>query len=167
MRDFNGDISCLSLKERETIPNIVLVLNNFSAFTELYEEYIDDFCLIAREGTKYGITIVLTAISANAVRYKIQQYFKQYVALQLNDNSEFSSIFGSTDGVYPSKIRGRGIIKFERVYEFQSAQVNENEFQNEDILRLCKESSAKSTKTARKIPILPEKVDFGFVKNKN
>ena len=49
------------------------------------------------------------------------------LVLQLNDENDYSDVVGNTHGLYPSKIKGRGLVKFKEIYEFQSAKYKNNE----------------------------------------
>lgn len=51
--------------------------------------------LLSREGLKYGIYFMLTALNTGAVRYKNLQNFKQLYVLQLNDPSDYSGVLGN------------------------------------------------------------------------
>ena len=55
------------------------------------------------------------------------------IVLQMNDNTDYSGILGNVNGVYPARIKGRGIIKLDNVYEFQTAHSVEAEDESEKI----------------------------------
>lgn len=93
-----------------SLTTIVTIIDNYAAFNELYENLVDELAYLSREGSKYKIYFIITATAVNEVKYKISQNFgKQYV-LQMNDKSDYSSVFGNVKGVYPSKLIGRGLI---------------------------------------------------------
>ena len=111
------------LWQMKELPNILIIINNFAAFTETYPDKEDAIAFLSREGTKYGIYFVLTAVGTNAVRFRLLQNFKQLIAMQMNDESEYSTIVGKTDGLLPSKFKGRGLVKLDAIYEFQTAHI--------------------------------------------
>ena len=80
--------------------------------------------LLSREGSKYGILFVITAVNSNAVRYRTLQNFRQLFVLQMNDPSDYSGILGSTGGVVPGRCKGKGLGKTDKVYEFQTASAS-------------------------------------------
>ena len=121
--DYGGDYKSYIDSAAEKIPSIVVAINNFAAFTEIYEEKEETISYLSREGAKYGIYFVLTAIGTNAVRFKLLQNFNQQIVLQLNDEMDYATIVGKTDGLYPAKYKGRGLVKKDNVYEFQIANV--------------------------------------------
>ena len=162
--EYGGDFEMYIQNSGKTLPGIVVIINNYAAFSEMYEECYDIFANLTREGTKYGMYFVITATNTGEVRYKVLQNFKQYFVLQLNDKSDYSGILGLVEGTYPSKIKGRGIIKTDHTYEFQTAYVSEHGTEMSDITELCEEVYRQNSDTpAPKIPVLPDRVDAGFL----
>jgi DNA segregation ATPase FtsK/SpoIIIE, S-DNA-T family len=162
--DYGGDHMSYVSQTGEKVPSIVVAINNFAAFTELYEEKEDAISYLSREGTKYGIYFVLTALGTNAVRFRLMQNFKQLLVLQLNDEADYSTIVGKTEGLFPSKFKGRGLVKLDKIYEFQVAHVTEDPVPFQYIQDECMKLQASwKGETARKIPILPESVDIAFL----
>ncbi|WP_338470825.1 type VII secretion protein EssC [Niallia sp. XMNu-256] len=162
--DYGGDYYSYVKATGEEIPAIVVMIHNYSAFTETYEEMEDMISYLTREGTKYGIYFIVTALNTGAVRYRLLQNFKQLFVLQQNDSSDYSAVLGNTNGVYPSKFKGRGIFKRDEVYEFQIAHVDkdvENTFAF--IRNYCSEQAELIQTLAKRIPILPEKVDIEYL----
>ncbi|MBQ1187061.1 MAG: type VII secretion protein EssC [Clostridia bacterium] len=162
--DYGGDYASYLKSSGKTLPSIVVAINNFAAFTEAYEEKEEAVSYLSREGTKYGVYFVLTALGTGAVRFRLLQNFKQLLVLQLNDETDYSSVVGKTDGLFPSKYKGRGLIKRDELYEFQLAGLCEDDVPFAFIQNACKELAEKWTgETARKVPILPDKVDTEFL----
>lgn len=119
--EFGGDYAGYCRNSGKTVPNIVVLLNNYSGFSEQFEDLQESFTLLTRDGVKYGIYFAVTAGNTNAVRYKTQQNFKMMLTMQLNDSTDYSLVVGKTDGLIPSKYKGRGLVSLDRVYEFQTA----------------------------------------------
>ncbi len=162
--DYGGDYASYIKSSGKTLPSIVVAINNFAAFTEAYEEKEEAVSYLSREGTKYGVYFVLTALGTGAVRFRLLQNFKQLLVLQLNDETDYSSVVGKTDGLFPSKFKGRGLIKRDELYEFQLASLTEDDVPFAFIQEACKELAEKwGGETARKVPILPDKVDVDFL----
>ena len=161
--EYGGDYQEYIRNSGKTEPNIVVVMNNYSGFAEQYEDLQDEFSLLTRDGVKYGIYFAVTASSVNAVRYKTQQNFKNMLTMQLNDTTDYSIVVGKTDGLIPSKYKGRGLVALDRVYEFQTAYCR-NVADMQDYLReFCKELKQNSDAVAKPIPILPDVVNFDYV----
>src|SRR5690606_11030385 len=158
--DYGGDQRSYIKATNQEMPSIVVIIHNYSAFTETYNNLEEDIGYLTREGLKYGISFILTASSTSAVRYRIMQNFKQIYVLQLNDVSDYSAVLGNVEGTFPSKHKGRGIFKTDRVYEFQTAYIeSDQESILEKVREYCAEYADKwQHASARKIPVLPEQV---------
>ncbi|MEE0863276.1 MAG: type VII secretion protein EssC [Lachnospiraceae bacterium] len=162
--DYGGDFNSYIKTSGKTVPSIVVVISNFAAFIEMYEAKEEAVSYLSREGTKYGIYFVLTALGVGAVRFRMLQNFRQLLVLQLNDESDYSSVVGKTDGLFPSKYKGRGLIKRDEIFEFQIASLIENEVPFGYIQTFCKEyADTWKGESARKIPILPKFVNDEFL----
>jgi len=165
--DYGGDYQSYIQATGETMASIVVIIHNYSGFAETYEEKEEAIAYLTREGLKYGIYFVMTALNTGAVRYRILQNFKQIFVLQLNDQSDYSGVLGNVNGVYPSKFKGRGIFKQNRVYEFQIAHVF-YDVQNTlvNIRKYCDDYANRwQYSFAKKIPILPENVNANYLRN--
>ncbi len=161
---YNGSYTYYCKNSGKTVPLMVIMINNYEAFIELYMEYEDILCQLTREGTKYGIIFILTASGANTIRYKLGQNFRQHLVLQLNDKYDYVNILGSTNDVYPSKNFGRGIVKIDNnVYEFQSALAYDKDKINSYVGAISEKLKQKYKDSANKIPILPEVVTLEFL----
>lgn len=160
---FGGDYQAYIKNSGKAEPNIVVVLNNYSGFAEQYEELQDELTLLSRDGVKYGIYFVVAASSVNAVRYKTQQNFKTMLTMQLNDATDYSIVVGKTDGLIPSKYKGRGLAALDRVYEFQTAYCKDAADMQEYLREFCARLKEDSRTSAKHIPILPDVVDLAYV----
>lgn len=158
--NYGGDIVSYIRESGEVLPNIVIVINNFAAFIETYDNHEDDILYLSREGTKYGIYFVIAAVNTNDVRYRILQNFNQQFVLQLNDVSDYANVFGNVGGVYPSKYKGRGILKEDEVHEFQTGYVTEKGMNVLGFLREYCNQLVKQygTGKAKRIPVLPDEI---------
>lgn len=159
-----GDYRSYCRQTGQKIPHIVVVLNNYAVFREQYEDYEGTFQTMTQDGLKYGIYFVVTAASTNALRYTLTQNFKTVLTMQLNDESEYAMVVGRTQGLYPMAYTGRGLIRYDVPYEFQTAYCKETEEIQMYIRNYCSQLSAQSEYVAAAIPVLPKLVDVGFVK---
>lgn len=156
--DYGGDYIAYNRSCEKKIPGIVVVISNYSGFCEQYEEMDEQICAITRECSKYGIYFVITCTSMIGIRHKLLQNFTQSFVLQLNDKTDYISILGSTGGVYPSKIFGRGIVKDNETYVFQTAYATEKTNHITEYVRdFCKKLKEKSgQEKAAAIQVMPE-----------
>jgi DNA segregation ATPase FtsK/SpoIIIE, S-DNA-T family len=166
--DYGGSRQMYVNSTGNAVPAIIIAINNYSAFTELYEEREEAINYLSREGTKYGIYFILTAVSTSSVRFRLLQNFKQQLTLQLNDDNDYAIVVGKTGGLVPSKFKGRGLVRREEVYEFQTAKITLDENPYQEIVTFCKKIvQLYPDNSAVKIPILPKNVDIPFLKNYN
>lgn len=144
----------------EPVSNIVVIINNYAIFKELFEDLQEILAYLAMEGTKYGIYMILTASTTDAIPYKVAQNFKQIFVLQLNDETDYVALLGRTEGLVPAKYKGRGLVKLDDLYEFQTAGLAPDlAKQGEAIEKLCSDVQTKHTgQAAKKVPVLPKRV---------
>ena len=151
------------MKSGKKEPSIVVIINNYEAYQDTYEKYEDTLNVITRECTKYGIYFFITCNTPNGLRFKLKQNFSLIYSLQQNNDDDYSTILGNVGKNYPSKIFGRGIIKQDAVYEFQTASVDTNEKINETIEAKISETNSKYNIKAKHVPVLPLKVTYESV----
>jgi S-DNA-T family DNA segregation ATPase FtsK/SpoIIIE len=162
--DYGGDYISYMRAGQARLPNIVIAIQNYSAFTEIYDSMVDTVTYLTREGTKYGIYFILTALGVNVVRFNQLQNFKQLFALQLNDPGDYSTVVGRTNGLVPSKQKGSGLVKLDEIYEFQIAHITEDPVPFTFIRSQCQALSQYwQGQSAPGIPLLPEQVDAQFL----
>ena len=147
-------------------PNIVVMINNYAHFSELYENQVGDLAYLTREGNRCGIYFVLTCTGVNNVRLNLQQNFKTLYCLQMNNSADYSVILGKTGGLTPGKHKGRGMVRFSKdsVLEFQTALVTQDESPYPFFRQFCQDLAVRypGQRTAR-IPMLPEVVSEEFL----
>lgn len=160
--DLGGDYQSYRRAGRDDVPNIVVLINNYTNFAEQYELLDEQMVSLTRDCSKYGIYFVLTCIAPNGVRYRLKQNFPQVYVLQQNEKTDYTSLLGNTGGVYPSQIAGRGIYRDTEVYEFQTAYVTETPEQTADAMRtFCEGLKDSGQRQAKPVPMLPRLVQRG------
>ena len=155
---FNGNYDDYIKLSGKALPNIVVVINNIEALNESNPDYIDKITQIIRDGSKYGINFVITTTSATTVKFKIAQACKQTLCLQMKNESDYRDIFGKTNGIIPSNCSGRGLAKLDRIVEFQTATINNNN-SFEKIKSLINELNEKGINKAKAIPVMPDLIE--------
>ena len=121
---------------RSKLPYIMLVLDNFAPVLNLYPDLDNFFQTITRDGAGFGIYLIATANSENAVSYRISQNIKSNIALRMPDKMDYNSIVGRTDGLEPEDFPGRGLIKGNPPKEFQTALPVIGESENQRVAKL-------------------------------
>ncbi len=158
--NYAGSINEYRKSTKKEVPAIIIMINGFDSFNEMYPDYVELLSKYTRECPRFGIYFMLTANGTSSVRYKLTQNFKLVLALELNDKSDYYSILGRTQ-IVPSKAVGRGLIKVgEGIYEFQTAHPSRQEESSEFFKKLAVELNQKYTTKAISVPVLPDKVNM-------
>ena len=163
---YGGNIVNYNNKEEAKLPYILLVINNFEAILESYNDFYDTLTSIARDCERYGIVILLTCNSPSTLSRKVSQCFENKYALHLNDSTDYYSIFNSKCETDPRDIFGRGLVNNEGIHEFQTASIMEDENKiHAHLLEVAAKLKEISKKKAPQIPTLPDTVSFDRIKN--
>jgi len=160
---FNGSYEDFITKSEEKIPNIVVVINQFDVFSELYNNESEKLYELTREANKFGIYFIMTVSSINGVKSKLLQTFKTIYSLQLNNEFDYRSIYGNTNGIVPSKIYGRGLFKKDKVLEFQTAYAFEKEELYKNIVATSIKTFMAYKTKMKPIPVLPKEVEYKHI----
>ena len=158
--EYGGNLEAYVQDSGRALESIVVVVHNWAAFIEGFHDLEETISTLTRDGTRYGLYFVLTATSSTAIRFRLLQNFRQLYVLQLNDPTEYVGILGSIGGVVPSQIDGRGIVKTDATYEFQTAHPSQTELGDAAYVREACGALAESwgRSGARPVPVLPDLV---------
>lgn len=120
---YGGNILSFQKITGKKYPSIVVMINNFDTFNEMYD-YTDELSSLTREGSQYGIYFVITATNIRAIPTKINQNLSQTFVMQLNDSTDYS-LYINRCKLVPKNYKGRGVfMKDDMIYEFQVADFN-------------------------------------------
>ena len=160
--EYGGNYETYISTSGKTVPNIIVVINGFELFSENFGDLLlDSMITITRDCQKYGVYFVITSSSANGIRSKLAQYLPNHLVLQMNDKYDYSTLLARTK-LEPAAISGRGLVKLDTVYEFQSAVPTVKEEMNSFMLEKIKELLNKYKNGAQKIPVLPDTVTISY-----
>ena len=110
------------LAVEKDLPMILLIIDNYAAFNESYEEYDDLFVQLSREAAGYGIYLIFSCNNSSDIRGRIRQGFAKGIGMQLPDRFEYDSVIGMRTEILPDdRVSGRGLIKEGTPLEFQTA----------------------------------------------
>lgn len=163
--DYNGDFLTYISQSNNSIPNIVVVINNYEAYEEAYPDFFDTLVYLSRDCNRYGIFFILTVNTPNGIRFKLRQNFSLIYCLNQNNEDDYTTILGSVSKTYPTNNFGRGIFKTDMVYEFQTALANIKEEIPKYIKEYCEELKKKYEIKASPVPTLPEEVTYQEIKD--
>lgn len=140
------------------MPYYIVIIHNYIHFYENYEAYDDVVVSLTRECPKYGIYFLISANNASGIRYRLEQNFGKRYVLSLNDKSDYSVLLGNTGGIFPDGQRGRGLIREDEIYMFQTMSLTPEEDNRIEFLRkMCERwPERESHQKAKKIPMIPK-----------
>ncbi len=164
-----GVTSFSSYKEagNKDISHIIVIIDNFIAFKELYPEYEEDMINLCREGVALGISIVITSLQTNGISYKYMSNFSNRICLYCNQGDEYGSIFDKCR-MEPKNVPGRGLISINKnVYEFQTYLAFEGDKEIDRVNKIREFIAFVNSKNlnlhAYRIPEVPQVLDLKYV----
>ena len=102
------------------LPQIIIFLENYTAFRESYSEHEDKFIKICRDGVALGISVVVTNQQMSGIGYKLITNFSTRLAMNCNDRSQYANLLDRCR-IEPDEFPGRGLVKIDNeLMEFQS-----------------------------------------------
>lgn len=108
--------------QKDDCPAIILIIDNYVAFIESYDQYEDTLAQLSREAASYGIYLVLTMNNSGELRSRIRQNFTSGIGLQMPDRFEYEAVIGDRTEIVPEgRTAGRGLLKAPQPVEFQAA----------------------------------------------
>ncbi len=163
---YNGNYKDYIKLSGKELPNIVVVINYFEVMNELYMDMGDNFVPLIREGSKYGIYFIITTENQSSIRLKVTQSCKQIYTLQLNNEMSYRDILGKTDGLVPTNYLGRGLVKLDKVLEFQTAFIDKQDDIIQKIKSSVKQLSDSGMLKAKRIPTMPDEITYDVFNKK-
>ena len=155
----------------EDLPQIIVIIDNMSAFKEYFSKMDEMFALLIREGQSLGINFIVTGNQANALGARAMANFSNRIALFCNERAEYSNLFDRCR-IEPKETPGRGLcIIDKRILEFQTALAFEGSKEIERVNNMKKfieENSKKyDSSMAKEIPMVPAILRYEDMKAKN
>lgn len=160
------------------IPQIVVLIDNFTALKELYFQEEDLLLPLLRDGLSMGISVVIANSQMSGINFKYLSNFARNMALFCNDSNEYSSVMGSRPRITPRAFPGRAIVNIGNlVYEMQTSLSfhGEKEIDRVNNMRAFVDEMNRRypTQRARRIPTVPQTLDeetlrseFGIDRNR-
>lgn len=150
------------------IPHIIIMIDNFIAFRELYSVYDEDMINICREGVAVGISLIVANLQTSSLGYKYLSNFANRIGLYCNDSGEYTNLFDRSR-VRPKNVQGRGIVSIDkRILEFQSYLGFEGEKEIDrvkDMRKFIEDINGRyNTRKARSIPEVPNLLTEEYIK---
>lgn len=150
------------------LPHIFFVIDNFSAFKEMYADmYEDQFVYLTREGISCGISVIITNAATAGLGYRYMSNFACRLAFKCNDAGEYANLFERCR-MEPKDVPGRMLCKLNKeLYEMQSFIAFEGEKEHErsaEVKKFVERINQKySMFKAKSIPSIPEVLTFEYI----
>ena len=160
LSNYNGDYLTY-VNKGNVMPLYVIVLNNYEIFEENFSTQFDDLMqTLTREVLECGMIFITTLNSSGGMRYRLKQSFSKRIALKLNSDDEFYSIFEKVVAKRPANKFGRGLVsigdKNGDIFEFQVAKFSNPENYNKNVEELIEKTNKRNVLVAKPIRALPE-----------
>lgn len=158
------------------LPQILLMIDNMTAVSELYfndEDLLIDIC---REGIAVGISVIIANSQTVGIGYKYLSYFEARIVLHCIDEGEYSNVINAFRRKVDD-ISGRGLIEKEgeilELQIFKSFRGDREIERNKEISGFIEKINQRADKMASVIPYVPEILrlndflsDFGALTNR-
>lgn len=159
-QNYNGSYEFYCKHSSKTLPSIVFLIAGYENFKETYEEMDMTLSKVCRDGVKYGVYTIVTAISDRSLRLSMRTNFPQIVPLKLSAAIEYNMLLGVKAPVI-SDVENRGVILvLDEAYEFQTASVCEKEKLYTFVREVCQTLNSQIASKAPQVPVLPEHVSW-------
>lgn len=158
-----ANVSMYEKKTGKTLPEIMVVIDNYEGFSETkYEEMLVSLITaLTRDGNSVGVHVIISAGSTRGLRLRLMNNIKQKIALKQNTTDEILEIVGKNK-LEIDDCPGRGLIKLDEVRLIQVALPTSGTNNLEILSNLEREVNEmeKSWKGNRPsaIPIIPEEL---------
>ena len=157
--DYQGSYNEYCKNSGKTVPLIVTILNSYEGFMENCIEYDDYLNHLLREGSKYGIVFVITAVASSSIKTSTLDYFNNKLLLQMADPFDYQYILGASSGLVPAKKFGRGIcVVDDEACEFQTSYITTKELINDQIKSAAKTLMDFYKTKVKEIRIMPSDI---------
>lgn len=151
------------------MPQVVVLLDNWTGFKNHYSEYEDTIINISRECAAAGIAIVVTNQQSGGSGYKLVSNFPKRIALYCNDSTDYGFLFEGCRLRIP-QTAGRGMVEHEKKHyacQFYEAFPAEKEYERIRMIQAYMEdvNARVPAGHVRRIPEMPDIVTFAYLRD--
>lgn len=152
------------------LPQIVLMVDNYTAVRELYLTEEDVLLPVCRDGLPLGISVILCSQQTSGLSYRYLACFAGRIALHCNEAAEYTALLSRCRS-YPDNIPGRGMMESDReVYEIQTFLSFSEEKEEREAGSIRAFTAALREKyagiSAPEIPLIPDVVTEAYLREK-
>ncbi len=157
---FEGELK----KEKTTFPSTIVIINGMDVFKEEFEfEYEELFGPLTRECNRNGIYFIVTGTSLSSLGFMVENNFSEKIVMRLLDKTDYNTIFPSSN-IIPAENPGRGLIKLDDVYEFQTALIFNDAVMENNLNYVFEQLNKFIKNRAKKIPVMPKIVSIDSIR---
>ena len=158
--EYAGNYNDYILNSGKKLPLKIFVINNYDSFMEAYGNLSDKIQFLFRDGAKYGVVFIISAIAANAIRSRSAQYFNNKICLKMANPDDYRNVLGGRALALADKF-GRGFVKKDdEVFEFQTAAFASKKDITNSLRQLAQTLCSSYTARAPKIPYIPDIIQY-------
>jgi len=149
----------------QTIPNVVVVIDNYANFREKTDNaYESRLIALSREGANYGIYLIISAggFGTGELQNRIADNIRSVVSLEMGERFKYSEVMRTThfDVLPEANVKGRGLASIQgRILEFQTALAIRatDDYERAEKLEVCFSEMNRvwPGRRAQKIPTIP------------
>lgn len=159
--EFGGSYDQYIKLSGKGIPRILVIINNFQAFMESFENHFDTLIYILRECVKYGISFIIT--NTSKLPYKLLESINYTIALNCEKDDDYRDYLNTK--ITPADGKCRGIMDIDgTIYEFQGAVPVIEDQINETVKNLNKVLFDAYKIRVPSVPYIPEFITFEQMK---
>ncbi len=144
---------------KDDLPQIVLMIDNFTAVKECYLQEEDPVLQICREGISVGISVIISNSQTTGLGYRYLSNFSKRIVFYCNESGEYSNVIERCR-IMPDNAAGRALTEINKeIYELQTYLSFEGEREIERVSNMRTFAQACSqgyAVRARRIPEIPE-----------
>lgn len=156
-----GVSSFISYKEAgyKDLPQIVILIDNFTALKECFLQEEDPIMQICRDGISVGISVVICNTQTAGMGYRYMANFAKRIAFFCNESGEYANVIERCRTA-PDNVAGRALTEVNKeIYELQTYLSFEGDREVERVAAIkdfTKRCNQKHTGHAKRIPVIPD-----------
>lgn len=106
----------------QKLPMLLVIIDNYTVIHEQMPRLEEGIIQIAANGKTYGIYLVVTGNSRNAIYYKTAEHIKTRIVFQMNELQNYRDLLNIRTAIEPEDVKGRAVISYgEFAVEMQTA----------------------------------------------
>lgn len=162
--DYGGEYKNYIKNSGNKLPIMVIIINGFDVIWETDTDAYDIYSEMIKDSERYGIVYLLS--TNGMLNSKVSDLLNYNVCFKLNSPDLYKEIFNYRGNINLADTFGRGLFMDDIVHEFQTLSITEDPDQlNEYLINYIKNYKEKTTSYAKRIPTLPDVVDYEFIEH--